>query len=162
MKYIFQGRPLPDNFSLYIHNPSVIDPTLALPGHSALYVLVPVANNRSGIDWDQEKESLRERVLTLIEQKTPLKDIRSHIRAMKIITPKEWENDYNVYLGATFNLAHSIKQMLYFRPHNRFEELDGVYLVGGGTHPGSGLPTIYQSALISSALLVADCKNKTR
>ena len=68
-------------------------------------------------------------------------------------TPAGWEDDYNVYRGAVFNLAHTIDQMLYFRPHNEFEEL-GCYLVGGGTHPGSGLPTIYESGRISAGLIM--------
>ena len=75
-------------------------------------------------------------------------DIRSHIKEMVILEPKHWQDDYNVYRGAVFNLAHNLGQMLSFRPHNQFEDIKHVYLVGGGTHPGSGLPTIYQSALI--------------
>jgi phytoene desaturase len=68
----------------------------------------------------------------------------------------DWEHDLNVYTGATFNLAHNLGQMLHLRPHNRFEDLDGVYLVGGGTHPGSGLPVIFESARITSRLLTKD------
>jgi phytoene desaturase len=86
-------------------------------------------------------------------ERTPLKDIESHIVAERMMTPLDWEKKSNVYLGATFNLAHTLTQMLYFRPHNRFEEIDNMYLVGGGTHPGSGLPTIYESARISSNMI---------
>src|SRR5581483_1915093 len=68
----------------------------------------------------------------------------------------EWDTRYEIYRGATFNLAHTLDQMLHLRPHNRFEDLDGVYLVGGGTHPGSGLPVIFESARISSRLLLED------
>jgi phytoene desaturase len=114
---------------------------------------VPVANNESGIDWDAIKDEYREKVLDTIERKTVMKDLRKHIEAIKVITPKDWENEYNVFYGATFNLAHNLGQMLYWRPHNRFEELDNCYLAGGGTHPGSGLPTIYESARISSNLI---------
>ncbi len=78
--------------------------------------------------------------------------------AEKIIGLDEWENDYNVFLGATFNLGHNISQMLYFRPHNRFEELDNCYLVGGGTHPGSGLPTIYESGKITADMIEKEDK----
>jgi phytoene desaturase len=69
-----------------------------------------------------------------------------------------WEDEFAVHRGAVFNLAHSLDQMLFFRPQNRFKELDGVYLVGGGTHPGSGLPVIYESARISSRLVAKDLK----
>jgi phytoene desaturase len=73
-----------------------------------------------------------------------------------VITPQDWEQRYEIYRGATFNLAHTLDQMLHLRPRNRFEDLDGVYLVGGGTHPGSGLPVIFESARISSRLLLKD------
>jgi len=76
--------------------------------------------------------------------------LADHIIGEKIITPRDWESDYNIYNGATFNLAHNFMQLLSFRPKNRFEEFGHCYLVGGGTHPGSGLPTIYESARISS------------
>ena len=116
-------------------------------------MLVPVPNNRSGIDWDKERNPFREHILNQVEQKTELQGIRQHIEVEKVITPAEWEKDYNVYKAATFNLSHNIGQMLYFRPRNKFEECENLYLVGGGTHPGSGLPTIYESARISSNLV---------
>lgn len=68
----------------------------------------------------------------------------------------DWRDQYSIYQGATFNLGHNIRQMLFFRPHNRFEEVGNCYLVGGGTHPGSGLPTIYESARISTDLILRD------
>jgi len=146
---------LSDEVSIYVRNASINDPTLAPDGHSAVYVLVPVPNNRSGIAWDRERVDIyREKVLKIIESRTGMKDIRNHIVREKVITPQGWEQDYNVYLGATFNLGHSINQMLYFRPHNQFEEVQDVYLVGGGTHPGSGLPTIYESGRISADLIM--------
>jgi phytoene desaturase len=150
---IFKNFRLSGDTSFYLQNPSVTDPSLAPPGKSAVYVLVPVSNNKSHIDWGKEKEAFKERVLDTLEQRTPMKDIRQHIEAIKVITPADWEGQYNVYLGATFNLSHELGQMLYFRPHNQFEELDSCYIVGGGTHPGSGLPTIYVSGQISANLI---------
>ena len=73
-----------------------------------------------------------------------------------MLTPDDWQADYEIYRGATFNLSHNLGQMLHRRPHNRFEDLDRTYLVGGGTHPGSGLPVIYSSARITSQLLLDD------
>ncbi len=151
---ITHGNKVPEDPSFYIQNAVVTDSSVAPPGKAALYVLVPVSNNFSGIDWTVNEEPFREKILTLLEQKAGLTDIRSHIETEKIITPKTWEEEYNVYSGATFNLAHNIGQMLYFRPHNKFEEFDNCYLVGGGTHPGSGLPTILESARISSSLIL--------
>jgi phytoene desaturase len=84
-----------------------------------------------------------------------ISDIEHRIRFERIVTPVDWEKS-GIYLGATFNLAHNLGQMLHFRPNNRFEEFDGIYLVGGGTHPGSGLPVIFESARISARLLLAD------
>lgn len=150
---IFKHKVLSDDMSFYIQNPSVSDPKFAPKGKSGLYVLVPAPNNSSGIDWEKEKDSYKEKVLKKIIERTGFSDLRENIVEMKIITPKDWEGDYNVFFGATFNLAHSLDQMLYFRPHNKFEELENCYLVGGGTHPGSGLPTIYESARISSAMI---------
>jgi phytoene desaturase len=83
-------------------------------------------------------------------------DLEQRIRYEHVITPADWDQQYEIHNGATFNLAHSLDQMLHLRPHNRFEDLDGVYLVGGGTHPGSGLPVIFESARISTRLLLTD------
>jgi phytoene desaturase len=152
---IFHTGMLSTDTSIYIQNASVTDSTLAPAGKSTLYVLVPVANKGlSKVDWKKEAPAFKERVLDTIERRMPaLKDIRQHIETMEIRTPDDWENGYNVYNGATFNLSHQLTQMLYFRPHNRFEELDNCYIVGGGTHPGSGLPTIYVSGQITASLI---------
>jgi phytoene desaturase len=149
---IGEGR-LSEDFSFYVQNASVTDETLAPKGKSAVYILVPVPNNRSNIEWDSEENDYKEKVLDKVEERTQMSDIRDHIEVEKTIAPKHWENDYNVYIGATFNLAHNLSQMLYFRPHNRFGELKNLYLVGGGTHPGSGLPTIYISGIVTAGLI---------
>ena len=151
---IFSELKLSQDFSFYIRNASVTDPTLAPEGKSAIYLLVPMPNQRSGIDWSSEGPRFRERLLDAIRDRTPWGDLRPFIEVEKAITPADWDAS-GVYAGATFNMAHTLNQMLYFRPHNKFEELDHCYLVGGGTHPGSGLPTIYQSGLIAANLLSA-------
>lgn len=136
--------------SIYVQNASVTDPTLAPEGKSALYILAPVPNNFSEIGWENEQQKFRDLVLDIIEEKTEFKDLRNHIEVEKLLTPFGWEQDYSVYKGATFNLGHQLTQMMVFRPHNKFEELDNCWLVGGGTHPGSGLPTILESARITT------------
>jgi phytoene desaturase len=136
-----------------VQNAARTDPTLAPPGHSTIYVLVPVPNNRSGIDWERQRTRYRELVLGLLERRAGLTDLARHIQVERIITPHDWERRAGVYLGATFNLAHSVDQMLYFRPHNRFDDIEDCYIVGGGTHPGSGLPTIYESGRIAADLI---------
>jgi phytoene desaturase len=150
---IFKQKTLSADFSFYVQNASISDDSLAPKGKSALYVLVPMPNNDSGLDWQAHCQKVREEVLDSLGARLGLDDIREHIECEKIITPQTWETDENVYKGATFSLAHKFSQMLYWRPHNHFEELENCYLVGGGTHPGSGLPTIYESARISSNLI---------
>jgi phytoene desaturase len=153
IRNIFGNKTLSEDFSFYLQNASASDPSLAPAGKSALYVLVPMPNNDSSLDWDEHCSDVREQVLDTLGARMGLSDIREHIVCEKIITPGSWESEEYVYKGATFSLAHQFSQMLYWRPHNRFEELDNCYLVGGGTHPGSGLPTIYESARISSNLI---------
>lgn len=151
---IFKDKIVPEDPSFYIQNASVTDPTLAPAGKSAIYVLVP-APNLSGayIDWEVEKKVLRDKVITLIKERTEMKDIEAHIEVERVITPAEWESGMYVHNGAVFNLAHSLDQMLYLRPHNRLNGYKNVYLVGGGTHPGSGLPTIVESGRIAAHLI---------
>jgi phytoene desaturase len=151
---------LPERPSVYVHNPSVLDPTLAPPGMSSLYVLVPVSHTHPNIDWETSKDAYREIVLDRLGD-LGLSDIRSRVQTEIMFTPADWETRLGLHRGATFSMAHSLDQMLSFRPHNRFEDLEGVYLVGGGTHPGSGLPVIYQSAKISTALLARDLGLRT-
>lgn len=150
---IFRHKTLSEDFSFYVQNACVSDDSLAADGKSALYVLMPTPNNQSGIDWRTQQAQMREKVLDALGARLGLIDIRDHIEYEKIITPQNWQADEHVYLGATFNLSHKFSQMLYWRPHNRFEELQRCYLVGGGTHPGSGLPTIYESARISAGMI---------
>ena len=146
---------LTDDTSFYIQNASITDSTLAPLGHSTLYILAPVSNMHEDIDWDVKKQSFRDQLIRQLS-KVGIHDIENRIRFEKIVTPADWQNEYSVYRGATFNLAHNLKQMLHLRPRNRFEDLDSVYLVGGGTHPGSGLPVIYESARITSRILLND------
>ncbi|MFN3550912.1 MAG: phytoene desaturase family protein [Endomicrobiia bacterium] len=151
---IFKNKVWSEDMSFYIQNASITDDTLAPQGKSTIYILVPVPNKMNcKIDWQREKISFADQVLSKVVQKTELKDLISNIEVKKIITPDDWVYDYNVYVGATFNLAHNMKQMLFLRPHNKFEELENCYLVGGGTHPGSGLPTIYESGRITANLI---------
>ncbi|MFW6413997.1 MAG: phytoene desaturase family protein [Verrucomicrobiota bacterium] len=150
---VFNSKILSDDISFYVRNASVTDATLAPSGKSAVYILVPVPNMRGEIDWQVEAPKLRQRVLDALAEKTSMTDIEKHIEKEHTVTPFDWEQEHDVYCGATFNLIHSLGQMLYFRPHNKFEELKNCYLVGGGTHPGSGLPTIYESGRIASDMI---------
>ena len=151
---------LSDDPSFYVQNASVTDPGLAPDGMSTLYVLAPVTHQHANVDWKKEAPAFRAKLLKKLEA-VGLEGVEERIRFEKVVTPADWESRYNVYRGATFNLAHTWGQMLHLRPRNRFDELDGVYLVGGGTHPGSGLPVIYESARITSRLLLSDLDRDT-
>lgn len=154
VKDIISRSKLSDDMSIYVRNASKIDKTIAPEGHSALYVLVPTPNMKNTVSWDENiTKEYRDKVIRRIMERTSMKDLDKHITCEKVITPAEWQNTRSLFLGATFNLGHNITQMLYLRPRNRFEEVQHCYLVGGGTHPGSGLPTIYESARISAHLI---------
>jgi phytoene desaturase len=146
---------LTEDPSFYVQNPCRTDQTLAPPGHSALYVLVPVSHQHPNIDWSKERARYRQVALRQLA-KIGLGDIEKRIRFERVVTPVEWEKKVGIYKGATFNLAHNLGQMLHLRPQNRFEEFSRMYLVGGGTHPGSGLPVIFESARISARLLLEE------
>ena len=141
-----------DDPSVYVQNACVVDPSLAPEGCSTVYALVPVSHIHENIDWDKEKDAYRDRVLEQIEAKLGFENLRDHIVTEMVITPEDWGD--HCYRGAVFNLAHGLDQMLWRRPKNQFDEINNLYLVGGGTHPGSGLPVIYESARISSKLLL--------
>jgi phytoene desaturase len=144
-----------DDPSFYVQNACVTDPTLAPHGMSTLYVLLPVTHEHKNVDWGKETQRLRAVALRQME-KVGIRDVERRIRFEKVATPLDWNREFALHKGATFSMAHNLGQMLHLRPHNRFEDLDGVYLVGGGTHPGSGLPVIFESARITSRLLLQD------
>jgi len=150
---IIESKILSDDFSFYVQNPSVIDNTLAPKGHSSIYILVPVPNNKSNIPWSNIKNEFKDKILDALEKRGEYTNIREHIVDEKIISPEDWEKECDVFKGAVFNLGHQVNQMLSLRPHNKLEILENCYLVGGGTHPGSGLPTIYESGRITSELI---------
>jgi phytoene desaturase len=144
-----------EDASFYVQNACVTDPTLAPKGMSTLYVLVPVTHETGNVNWAQAEAGFRAQALNQLK-KIGITDVERRIRVERRLTPVSWNAEFGLHLGATFSMAHSLRQMLHLRPHNRFEDLDGVYLVGGGTHPGSGLPVIFESARITSRLLLED------
>ncbi len=146
---------LSEDPSFYVQNASVTDPSLAPAGKSTLYVLVPVSHTHPNIDWQQSKPAFRALVMKQLAR-LGMGDLEERIEFERICTPADWESRGQIYRGATFSLSHNLGQLLHLRPRNRFDDCDGMYLVGGGTHPGSGLPVIFQSAMISSRLLAED------
>jgi len=143
-----------DDPSIYVQNASITDPSMAPDGHSTLYVLVPVSNTHPDIRWDEIKQDFRDVIIKQMEH-LGFDNLEDHIVSETIVTPDDWASR-DIYKGAVFNLAHGLDQMLWRRPQNEFEELEKLYLVGGGTHPGSGLPTIFESGRITAKLICAD------
>ena len=146
---------LSDDPSFYVQNACVTDPSLAPKGMSTLYVLLPVPHQHANVDWTAERQRYRRLALRQIE-KVGIRGVEDRIRFERVVTPNDWDTEFEIHKGATFNLSHTLTQMLHLRPNNKFEDLDSVYLVGGGTHPGSGLPVIYESARITSKLILRD------
>lgn len=151
------GKILSPRASLYVQNACVTDPTLAPEGCTALYVLMPVGNLREGgYQWDEAATQEARQIVFNRLRDAGFGEIEDRIMVEKTVTPLDWQEEYDVHRGAVFNLAHSLDQMLHLRPHNRYEDVGSVYLAGGGTHPGSGLPVIFEGARISADLAIRD------
>ncbi len=147
LRDIFHRRVLADDFSLYLHRPTATDPALAPAGCDGFYVLSPVPNLQAGIDWRQEGPRYRDRILTALER-TLLPDLQEHLALDFWMTPEDFRSRYLSVHGAGFGVQPLLSQSAWFRFHNRSEELDGLYLVGAGTHPGAGLPGVLSSAKV--------------
>ncbi len=142
---IFGRKILPDDFSMYLHAPTRTDPEMAPEGCESMYVLVPVANQRSGIDWQRIKTEFADKVIDFLED-WGLEDLRRQIEVLHLFTPDDFESELNATWGNAFAIEPKFTQTAWFRPHNRSEDVDGLYLVGAGTHPGAGVPGVLLSA----------------
>jgi phytoene desaturase len=156
LKDIFNKKHLADDFSLYLHRPTMTDSSLAPEGCDTFYVLSPVPHLESGTDWSKEAEIYRQKIERRLEQ-TVLPDLSKHIVTSRMLTPQDFQDRLLSYKGAAFSLQPQLFQSAWFRPHNRSEEVKGLYLVGAGTHPGAGIPGV-----ISSAKVVADLLPEAR
>jgi phytoene desaturase len=148
---IFERKVLAPDFSLYLHAPTRTDPSLAPAGHEAFYVLSPVPNNRSGIDWEREAEPYFERVLEHLEARL-LPGLRGRIVVRETLTPHDFERTLRSVDGAAFGPEPVLTQSAWFRHHNR-SPVGGLFFVGAGTHPGGGVPGVLSSAKVLERLL---------
>ena len=144
---IFKRKRLADDFSLYLHRPSATDPSIAPPGCDAFYVLAPVPHLGSGTDWRERAEPYRAAVQRRLEQ-TVLPGLGESLTASLMLTPQDFQDRLSSWKGAAFAMEPQLFQSAWFRPHNKSEEVEGLYLVGAGTHPGAGLPGVVSSARI--------------
>jgi phytoene desaturase len=149
---IFKRKKLADDFSLYLHRPSATDPSVAPPGCDAFYVLSPVPHLDSGTDWTARAESYREAIAEALER-TVMPGLRESIVTSLVMTPQDFQDRLLSYKGAAFGLEPLLLQSAYFRPHNRSEDVDGLFMVGAGTHPGAGLPGVLSSAKALESVL---------
>lgn len=144
---LLSKKILSDDFAVYVINPSATDTTMAPIGHSALRLMVPVPNNQSHIDWEKEKPSFEKKVLELVKTFLEMDDLEEHIVEKKIITPKEWEEDFHLYQGAVHGITRSIRQTGIQNPVYRLnKKFPNLYVVGTNAHPGTTLPYIIESA----------------
>lgn len=152
---IFSRRILPDDFSMYLHVPTRSDPTMAPEGCESMYVLIPVANKRADIDWASIKESFAQKVVDFLEE-WGMEGLNDALEVLHIFTPDDFETELNATFGNAFAIEPRLTQTAYLRPQNRSEDVDGLYLVGAGTHPGAGVPGVILSAEATYGCIAED------
>lgn len=144
---IFTHKKLADDFSLYLHAPTRTDSSMAPPGQETFYVLSPVPNNESGINWKEQGERYKEKIYHFLD-KNILPGLKDNLVVDFHITPDYFENTLQSEKGAAFGIEPSFRQSAYFRFHNKSEDIDGLYFVGANTHPGAGIPGVLSSAKV--------------
>jgi phytoene desaturase len=149
---IFTRKKLSEDFSLYLHVPTLTDRTIAPEGCEGFYVLSPVPHLGSGIDWNKAAKPYRDKIMNFLEENY-LPGLQENIIAEHCIDPLHFQNTLNSYLGSAFSVEPILTQSAWFRPHNRSEDFDNLYIVGAGTHPGAGLPGVLSSAKIAENLI---------
>jgi phytoene desaturase len=145
LKDIFKNHKLSKDFSLYLYRPTATDPSLAPYGCDAFYVLSVVPNLSSGTDWPAITEQYKDAIATVL-QDSVLPDLKQHIVTSKVSTPQDFQDNLWSYKGAGFGLEPVLTQSAWFRPHNRSEDIQNLFLVGAGTQPGAGVPSVLMSA----------------
>ncbi|MCC5788695.1 MAG: phytoene desaturase [Opitutales bacterium] len=145
---IFRKKIVAEDFSLYLHAPTRTDPTLAPEGCEGFYVLSPVPHLGGGQDWEAIKEDYADRILASLEKDHLVPDLRKHLVSKLIFTPADFESKLDAYLGSAFQFEPILTQSAWFRPHNKSEDVEGLFFVGAGTHPGAGLPGVVSSAKV--------------
>ena len=144
---IFERKVLADDFSLYLHRPTATDPALAPPGCDAFYVLSPVPNLAGDVDWKTAAEPYRQRIAQRLSE-TLLPDLEANVVSSAMTTPLDYRDRLLSHLGNAFGMEPVLLQSAWFRPHNRCKDVDRLYLVGAGTHPGAGLPGVLSTARV--------------
>ncbi|WP_316013271.1 phytoene desaturase [Roseobacter sp. HKCCA0434] len=153
---IFNAPELADDFSLYLHAPSVTDPSLAPPGHSAYYVLSPVPHlGTADIDWETAGPAYRDRILDYLDDRY-IPGLKRDLVTCRHFTPFDFRDELNAHVGSAFSIEPILTQSAWFRPHNRDDRIENLYIVGAGTHPGAGIPGVVGSAEATAGLMIGD------
>jgi phytoene desaturase len=142
---IFKEHVLAEDFSLYLHRPTASDPSMAPAGCDTFYVLAPVPHLDSGTDWSTRAESYQQAIADLLDREV-MPGFQKHIATSRITTPQDFHDRLLSFKGAAFGLEPLLLQSAWFRPHNRSEDVDGLFMVGASTHPGAGVPGVLSSA----------------
>jgi phytoene desaturase len=153
---IFEHKVLSKDFSQYLHLPTLTDPSLAPPGAHAAYTLIPVPHKGAGIDWSRRGPELVDRVLRFLEDEGYIPDLRARLLHSSWVTPDYFEDTLDSAQGNAFGIEPLLRQSAFFRPHNRSEDVEGLYLVGAGTQPGAGTPSVMMSAKMTARLVAED------
>lgn len=156
---IFENKTLAEDFSLYLHRPTATDPSLAPAGHDGFYVLSPVPHLDAGVDWSTEREVYRHKIEAFLAE-TVLPDLPRHVVSSHVLDPQGFRDELLSVKGAAFGMEPILLQSAYFRPHNLSEEVQGLYLVGAGTHPGAGVPGVLCSAKVLERLVPAAAERR--
>ncbi|MCA9838431.1 MAG: phytoene desaturase [Trueperaceae bacterium] len=153
---IFDRKILAEDFSQYLHIPTLTDPSLAPPGHHAAYTLIPVPHNGSKLNWSVIGNDFATKILRFLEEKAYIPDLQDRLVYQKFVTPDYFQNDLASYLGNGFGVEPILRQSAFFRPHNRSEDIRNLYLVGQGTQPGGGTPSVMMSAKMTARVIAQD------
>ena len=153
---IFERKILGPDFSQYLHIPTVTDPSLAPEGHHAAYTLIPVPNNQSDLDWSKIGEGFKDVVLTFLEERGYIPNLKERLVYQSFVTPDYFEQTLGSYLGNGFGVEPVLTQTAFFRPHNRSEDVSNLYLVGQSTQPGGGTPSVMMSAKMTAREVAKD------
>lgn len=153
---IFSRKVLAEDFSQYLHIPSLTDPSLAPPGHHAAYTLIPVPNNASNLDWSKLGEPFVDKVLRFLDERGYIPGLMERLVHKSFVTPQYFEGALSSWLGNGFGLEPVLTQSAFFRPHNHSEDIRNLYLVGASAQPGGGTPSVMMSAKMTARLIAQD------
>jgi phytoene desaturase len=153
---IFDKLVLPDDFSQYLHIPSLTDPSLAPEGHHVAYTLIPVPHNGSGIDWSEAGPRLSRAVLEFLDDRGYIPGLRQRLVTHEMIDPNYFEHTLQSHLGNAFGPEPVLQQSAWFRPHNRCPDVKNLYLVGASCQPGAGTPSVMMSAKMTARVIAED------